>query len=100
MTGNLTLLKSSEGINPIMIDLPNTDHTLATKQGTVEQEKMNLHKVLFVPDLSCNIISIARVSKDLNCTVTCFDNFFVLQGRTLRMLIGVSEQRDKVYYYK
>ena len=62
------------------------------KQGVVGLERMNLHKVLYVPDLSCNLISVARVSKEFDCTLTFFDNFCVLQDRTSKILIAVGEQ--------
>jgi len=57
-----------------------------------------LRNVLFVPKLSCNLILIAKITRDLNCSVTFFDDHCVLQDRISRTPIGVGEQRDGVYY--
>jgi len=53
-----------------------------------------------VPNLTCNHMPVARLVKDLNCTMTFCDDFSILQDRTSRTLIGVGEQRDVVYFYK
>jgi len=53
--------------------------------------------VLLVPNLSCNLVSIAKITKDLDYSVTFFDDFVV--HRTILMPISVGEQRDEVYYY-
>ena len=39
-------------------------------------------------DLGCNVITISRITKDLKCSVTFFDDYCVLQDRTSRMSIG------------
>jgi len=56
--------------------------------------------VLYVPTLKCNLISIAKVCKDMQCTVTFSDDACILQDRTTRTPIGAGEQRGGVYYYK
>ena len=91
MTGDLKLLKDHEGISPTVIDLPSGDQTVATKQGSVALGNIGLRKVLYVPKLSWNLILVARVITDLDCTVTFFDNFCVLEDRTSRTLIEVDE---------
>ena len=71
---------------------------MSTKQGTVAlDDGTNLRNVLLVPNLSCN--SIVRIAKDLTCSVTFFDDCYVLQDRTSRMSIVAGELRDGVYYY-
>ena len=63
-------------------------------------DNLKSNKVLFVSTLSCNLVSIARITKDLNCSVTFFDDCCILQDRTSRMPIGVGEQKDGFYYYE
>ena len=101
MTCDLKLLNKPKDVGPIPITLPNGAHTMASKQGTtVPGEKLFLNKVLHVPKLNCNLVSVAKLTKDMNCIVTFSDEFCVLQDHTLRTVIGVGEQRDEVYYYK
>ena len=79
MTDIDDLLKEPEKISPVLIDLPNSAKTMSTKQGTVSLgERLKLNEVLYVPNMSCNLISIARITKDLHCTVTFFDEYCIL----------------------
>ena len=81
-------------------DLPNGTQIVSAKRGSVALgENFNLSKVLFVLDLSCNLVYIAKITKELNCIVTFFDDSCILQDRTLRMSIGVGRQRDGFYYF-
>ena len=41
----------------------------------------------------------AKSFGDLNCTVTFFNDAYVLQDHTLRTPIGSCKKRDGVYYY-
>jgi len=72
----------------------------ASKEVWCSKKKLKLDNVLFVPSFTCNLVSIARLCKDLNCAVTFFDNFCVLQDHTLRTRIGVGEQQGGVHYFK
>jgi len=53
-----------------------------------------------MPKLNCNLVSISKLCKQLNCAIIYFDDFYVTQDCTLRTPIGVDEQREGVYYYK
>jgi len=61
---------------------------------------MKLSNVLFGPSLKCNLVSIAKLCKELNSSVTFFHDFCLLQDCTLRMPIGLSEQQHSIYYFK
>ena len=65
----------------------------------LREEKFKLSKLLFVPNLSCNLVSVAKITKELNCTVTFFDDSCILQDRISKKPIGVGRQRDGVYFY-
>jgi len=52
---------------------------------------MTLKNVLYVPNLNCNLISISKLCKQLNCVMTYFDEFCVIQDRTSRTLIGAGD---------
>ena len=92
MIGNGNLLPKIENTQPVLIDLPNGAQTLSTKQGTVALgDGTNLSNMLIVHNLSSNLVSIARIAKDLNYSVTFFYDCCVLPDRTLGMSIDAGE---------
>jgi len=52
MIGDLCLLTNTKAISPIIIDLPNGDQTIATKQGSVALGSFGLSDMLYVHKLS------------------------------------------------
>ena len=48
-------------------------------------------------NLSCKLVSIAKITKELDCNVTFFDDSCILKESILRMPIGVDRQRDGFY---
>ena len=101
MTGDLSMIQEAEQVSPIAIGLPNGMQIFAGKEGSVLLDnRIRLNNVLFVPSLTCNLVSVAKFCEELNCCVAFFDDFFVLQDRTLKILIGAGEQRGDVYYLK
>ena len=44
--------------------------------------------VLYVPDFKCNLLSVSRLSRDLQCSISFFPDFCVMQGLKRRNLIG------------
>ena len=92
ITCNLKQINDVKTIRPIPLCLPNHTHTLATKKGALTLEKgRSLRDVLYVPELNCNLLSVAKLGTDLNCIVTFFDDSSVLQDRTSRILIVAGE---------
>ena len=101
MTGDLKIMNEAQNIEPIAIGLPNGLIALASKQGSVALGKnLALRKLLYVPNLNCNLMSVAKLVKELNCTVTFCNDFCILQDCTSRTPIGLGQQRDGVYYYQ
>ena len=100
MTCDLRLINEIKNIRPIPIGLPNWAHSLATKKGTLTSKgKVSFKNVSYVPELNYNMLSAAKLCRDLNYNVTFFDDSCVLQDPTLRIPIGVGEQKNGVYYY-
>ena len=101
MAGDVTLLNKVQQISPAAIGLPNGTYTMAKEQGSLALgDGLELKNVLYVPKLNCNLVSISKLCKQLNCAVTYFDDFCVIQDRISRTLIGACEQREGLYYYK
>lgn len=62
-----------------MVGLPDGNKALASKVGTVKLgPKLVLKDFLFVPKLTCNLISIFQLNKESNSTVTFTDSFCVI----------------------
>lgn len=61
---------------------------------------IKLLDVLFVPQFSCNLISIYELTSDMNCTVTYASNNCVIQDLTGRRTIGSGELCDGVYVFR
>ena len=54
--------------------------------------------VLCVPTFKVNLMSISRLTRDLNCSMTIFPHWCVLQDLATKRIIGLGKQRDGLYY--
>jgi len=62
MIGDLKKLTELHDIHPIVIKMPNRQNSFANKQGVVRlNSSITLLNVLFVPGLTCNLISITKL---------------------------------------
>ena len=57
-----------------------------------------LHDVLCVPTFKVDLMSVSRLTRGLNCSVTFFSHWCVLQDLATRRMIGFGKQRDGLYY--
>jgi len=74
---------------------------VATKKGSIIfGSGFVLENVLYVPELSCNLIFVSQLIDYSNCTIQFTHNMCVIHDRTSRMLIGKGERRDELYYFK
>ena len=99
MTGDQSLLTEDEIISPCSVAFADGNRTLAVRMGSLRlSEKLVLHQVLYVPDLKCTLISVAKLLKQTNCLALFTDSICVIQDRFSRILIGAGKERDGVYY--
>ncbi|CAO2841663.1 unnamed protein product [Amaranthus hypochondriacus] len=62
MSGNKHLFTSFTDVPPSSVGLPNGTQSIATKEGTVTlSDTLFLHDVLYVPELTCNLISVSQL---------------------------------------
>ena len=54
--------------------------------------------VLCVPTFKVNLMSVSRLTKDLNCSVTFFPHWCVLYDLATRRMIGLGKQCDGLHY--
>ncbi|XP_019199774.1 PREDICTED: uncharacterized protein LOC109193375 [Ipomoea nil] len=98
MTENINLLSNIQQTDPCTIGLPDGNRVISVKSGTVcLTDNLILINVLFVPVLSCNLISVSQMTKDSKCEARFTDKSCVLQD--LKTAIGVGEYREGLYYF-
>ena len=77
-----------------------TDGTLSKvvgKGSVVISEDITLNSVLYVPKLDCNLLSISKLSNDLNCVTKFSPNVCVFQILGSGKTIGSAEECDGLY---
>ena len=76
LSGNKDLFSSLTITSPLpMITLPNGSQTMAKEIGsTYHLPFVPLTSVLYVPNCPFNMISISKLTRDLNCLITFFDS--------------------------
>ncbi|KAI9154455.1 hypothetical protein LWI28_026548 [Acer negundo] len=57
-----------------------------------------LHDVLCVPTFKVDLMSVRRLTRALNCSITFFPYWCVLQDLATRRMIGLGKQNDGLYY--
>jgi len=57
-----------------------------------------LKNVLCVPTFKVDLMSVSRLTKGLNCSITFFPYLCILQDLATRRMIGLGKQRDGLYY--
>ena len=101
MTGDKYILESIVTIPPCPISFADGSVVYATKSGKLSlSEKLNLENVLFVPNLTCTLLSVAKILKQTGCFAMFTDTLCILQDRFTRTLIGAGEVRNGVYVYR
>lgn len=70
-------------------------------QGTVVFSSMLILKdVLHVPKLSVNLLSISKITQDLNCHETFFNDRCIFQDQTMGRMIGQARAMEGLYLLK
>ena len=83
ISGNKNLFSSLTITSPLpMITLANGSQTMAKEIGLASPlPSIPLTFVLYVPDSLFNLLSISKLTRDLNFLITFFDNSVILQDR-------------------
>ena len=58
---------------------------------------LTLHKVLHVPNLSCNLLSIGKLTSDLKCRANFEPSFCEFQELTMGRMIGCARKSGGLY---
>ncbi|XP_071728760.1 uncharacterized protein [Rutidosis leptorrhynchoides] len=90
---------SHKTIGPVII--PNGNSVPVERIGNVKlTDGISLKRVLNVPEFKCNLLTVGKLSNDLNCSLMFFLKKCFIQDLRSRNLIGMGELRDGLYYLK
>ena len=82
-----------------MITLVNGSQTMAKGVGsTCPLPSVPLTSVLYVPDYPFNLISINKLTRDLNCLITFSDNSITLQDQSTGRTIGIGREFQGLFH--
>ena len=79
--------------------LPNGETVSASLVGFIcLLDKISLTRVLYVPNLHCNLLSVSQLIDDLHCIVQFNAYMCAIQDKT-KKLLGTGARRDGLYYF-
>ncbi|GJV29950.1 hypothetical protein Tco_1386398 [Tanacetum coccineum] len=79
---------NSEGTKPVANMAHKEDEEVKGKGDYILPGRTKVNRVLYVPDFKFNLLSVSRLSRDLQCCISLFPDFCVMQGLQRRNLIG------------
>ena len=60
-------------------------------------DKLTLNLVLLVPNLTCNLLSISKLTKDLKCVTKFYSNYYEFQDLESGRMIGNARECAGLY---
>ena len=100
-TGTFDFLVDFGDMAPVFIKLPDGRFTTSTKQGRVRLgPSLSLEQVFFVDGLQCHLIYVSQLTRNRGCVDQVTDKLCILQDRISRILIGVGEQENGLYFFR
>ncbi|GAU17048.1 hypothetical protein TSUD_105470 [Trifolium subterraneum] len=95
---SLSLFTAYKKVHPIPVKLPNGNIVTTDIIGDIlVTPSITLRNVLYMPHFSFNLISVSRVSKDLDCVFAFTDNLCIIQN-SLQRMIGSGRMFNGLYY--
>ena len=101
MTCDLSLLRNMRKVKHCPVGLPDGNTAEANQEGSVVLPGgLKLDNVLYVPQLTCNLISVTQLIDESNCVVQFTNNICVIQDQPTRKVIGAGERLDGLYFFR
>ena len=69
------------------------------KGSIIISENLILKFVLHIPNLSCNILSVSKITKDSNCFAKFCDSCCEFHDQHSGRMIGGARMTDGLYYF-
>lgn len=63
-------------------------------------DNVTLHNVLFVPTLTCNLLSVSQVLEKQHFIVSFTNMLCIIQDHSSKNLIGAGEQCNGIYHFR
>ena len=94
MTGNKTIFHNLKFCHEhLKVKVANHVFTRVEGIGTITlSNQLAIHNVLYVPELTCNLISVSKLTKSQICGVIFDDDLCVFQDLKSRRMIGTSRE--------
>ena len=102
LSGNKDFFSSLTITSPLpMITLANGSHTMVKGIGSTSPlPSVPLTFVLYVPDCPFNLISISKLTRNLNCLITFSDNSVTLQDWSMGRMIGIGREFQGLFHLR
>ncbi|GJU07481.1 putative RNA-directed DNA polymerase [Tanacetum coccineum] len=89
---------SIKATRELPVTIPNGDSIPVKGKGSCTLPNgTEIRDVLYVPEFTCNLLSVSRLTRDLRCSVTFFPDFFKMQDLNSRKLIGTGKCQRGLY---
>jgi transposase InsO family protein len=99
ITSSSKLLYKNENCSLPPVLLPSGDKANIIAKGSLPLNSVYyLHDVLSVPTFQVDLMSVSRLTRSLNCSVTFSPYWCILQDLATRRTIGLGKQRNGLYY--
>ncbi|KAL6315726.1 hypothetical protein AAG906_006588 [Vitis piasezkii] len=100
ISGNKDLFSSITTTSTLpTITLANGSQTMAKGFGFAHTlPSLPLHSVLYASECPFNLISISKITRTLNCSITFSDKFVTLQDRSTGKTIGIGRESQGLYH--
>ena len=99
MTSNPSLLNSLISLSVKSVQVANGTPMPISGSGSVSiSSTLSLAFALLAPNLSNNLLSISKITKNLNCFVTFHSTHCVFQDNLMKTTIDIGKKRWGLYY--
>ncbi|RVX15733.1 hypothetical protein CK203_005488 [Vitis vinifera] len=100
LSGNKDLFSSITTTSTLpTVTLANGSQTVAKGIGlALPLPSLPLTSVLYTPECPFNLISINKITRTLNCSITFSDKFVILQDRSTGKTIGIGRESQGLYH--
>ena len=100
ISGNNDLFSSITTTSALpIVTLTNGSQTVAKDIGLAHPlPSLPFTSVFYTPECSFNLISISKITRTLNCSITFSDKFVTLQDRSMGKTIGIGRESQGLYH--